>query len=66
MPRNFPPDPTPAISTATNSTTSPSDPNEQHNLANDPKYAAHLKAMQTALKEQLATLPGGFGDLKPN
>ena len=42
------------------------DPNEQHNLANDPKFAAHLKAMQTALKEQLATLPGGFGDLKPN
>ena len=42
------------------------DPNEQRNLAGDPKYAAHLKAMQTALKEQLATLPGGFGDLKPN
>lgn len=42
------------------------DPNEQNNLAHDPKYAAYLKAMQTALKEQLETLPGGFGELKPN
>ena len=42
------------------------DPNEQRNLANDPEYAAQLKAMQRALKAQLATLPGGFGDLKPN
>lgn len=42
------------------------DPNEQRNLANDPKYAAHLQAMQTALKEQLETLPGGFGELKQN
>ncbi|MGB0185254.1 MAG: hypothetical protein ACPF9Q_07445, partial [Opitutales bacterium] len=42
------------------------DPNEQHNLANDPEYAAQLKKMQAALNAQLATLPGGFGELKPN
>lgn len=40
------------------------DPNEQNNLAENPKYTAVLKVMQNALKEQLKTLPGGFGDLK--
>lgn len=40
------------------------DPREQVNLANNPEYAAVLTDMKEAMKEQLATLPGGFGELK--
>ena len=42
------------------------DPNEQINLAYDPAYAQTFAKMQTALKAQLETLPGGFGELKSN
>jgi len=38
------------------------DPDEQNNLANHPEYAAVLKRMQQALKQQLETVPGGFPD----
>ena len=40
------------------------DPREQVNLANNPEYAAKLAEMKAALKQQLDTLPGGFGELK--
>jgi len=40
------------------------DPREQVNLANNPEYAAKLAEMKAALKQQLQTLPGGFGELK--
>ncbi|CAA6678857.1 MULTISPECIES: sulfatase-like hydrolase/transferase [unclassified Lentimonas] len=40
------------------------DPREQVNLANNPEYTAKLAEMKAALKQQLDTLPGGFGDLK--
>ena len=41
------------------------DPNEQSNLASDTRYASVLTKMQSALKTQLETLPGSFGELKP-
>jgi hypothetical protein len=42
-----------------------SDPNEQINLADDARHASVLAKMQAALKLQLETLPGSFGELKP-
>ena len=42
-----------------------SDPNEQSNLAGDARHASVLAEMQLALKKQLETLPGTFGELKP-
>ena len=41
------------------------DPNEQSNLAGDPRHASVLAEMQAALKVQLEALPGSFGELKP-
>ena len=43
-----------------------SDPNEQNNLAGDARHASVLAEMQAALREQLVTLPGSFGELKPS
>lgn len=40
------------------------DPREQKNLASNPEYAAKLAEMKVELQKQLATLPGGFGELK--
>ena len=41
------------------------DPEEQINLASNPEYAAKLKEMKAALTAKLETLPGTFGELKP-
>lgn len=41
------------------------DPNEQTNLASDPKYASVLKQMQSALTQQLEGMPGPFAEFKP-
>lgn len=40
------------------------DPREQHNLARDPAHAAKLAEMKRELQRHLASLPGGFGELK--
>lgn len=41
------------------------DPREQVNLASNPEHAAKLAEMKGELQKKLATLPGGFGELKP-
>ena len=41
------------------------DPREQVNLASNPEYAEKLKEMKAALTAKLETLPGTFGELKP-
>ena len=40
------------------------DPNEQNNLINDPKYAEKLKELKAELKKYLDELPGKFGEFK--
>lgn len=40
------------------------DPSEKKNLAEDSRYGDILKDMKAELKEQLASLPGGFGEFK--
>lgn len=40
------------------------DPREQNNLAGNPEYAAKLAEMKAEMQKKLATLPGGFGELK--
>jgi len=39
------------------------DPKEEKNLANDPKYAEMLSEMKAELSEYIDDLPGGFADL---
>lgn len=41
------------------------DPGEQKNLASDPAHAGRLADLKETLKKHLATMPGTFGDLKP-
>ena len=41
------------------------DPDEQVNLAADPRHAETLAEMKGLLRQYLADLPGGFGELKP-
>ncbi|USN99708.1 MAG: sulfatase-like hydrolase/transferase [Phycisphaeraceae bacterium] len=40
------------------------DPDEQHNLANDPAYADRLEAMKRLLAGYVHDLPGGFGEFE--
>lgn len=40
------------------------DPNEQNNLANDPKYSDKLNEMKNILKNYMTDLPGTFGEFK--
>lgn len=41
------------------------DPDEQNNLAGDPKYAEILSMMKKELRRLLMQVPGGFGEFKP-
>jgi arylsulfatase A-like enzyme len=41
------------------------DPDEQHNLANNPEYAQKLAEMKEMLVKQLAGQPGSFAEFKP-
>jgi arylsulfatase A len=43
----------------------PDDKSEQVNLANDPAYAEKLAEMKVELQSYLKSLPGTFGELKP-
>lgn len=40
------------------------DPNEQHNLYNDPNYAKVVADMRAEMTKVVSTLPGGFGEFK--
>ena len=41
------------------------DPAEDHNLADDPEFAAKLAEMKAELQKYLAVVPGTFAELKP-
>ena len=41
------------------------DPDEQKNLAGDPRHAAKLAELRATLEAHLEAMPGSFGDLKP-